>query len=117
MVSSVTNGYAANPYLATTAATTNTASNAQGAQAETAAAKTSGSGDKVTLSPEAQAALAAQTDNRTTDAVIASARSELDKLLAGAKGYRDNQFKIELAQRAVVRALNQAAAGTAGEQT
>ena len=39
------------------------------------------------------------------------------QLLAGAKGYRDNQFKIELAQRAVVRALNQAAAGTAGEQT
>jgi xanthine dehydrogenase YagS FAD-binding subunit len=39
------------------------------------------------------------------------------QLLAGAKGYRGNQFKIELAQRAVVRALNQAAAGTAGEQT
>jgi xanthine dehydrogenase YagS FAD-binding subunit len=36
-------------------------------------------------------------------------------LMAGAQGYRDNQFKIELAQRAIVRALRQAAAGTAGE--
>jgi hypothetical protein len=86
MVSSVTNGYAANPYLATstaaaTAATTAASSDASGA----AAAKTSGSSVNVTLSAEAQAALAAQTDSRTTDAVVASARSTLDKLLAEAK--------------------------------
>jgi len=86
MVSSVTNGYVANPYLATstastTGATTGTTSDASSA----AAAKTSGSSVNVTLSAEAQAALAAQTDNRTTDAVVASARSALDKLLADAK--------------------------------
>lgn len=87
MVGSVTNGYAANPYLATTTAATSTTANAagQGAQAETAAAKTGGSSVNVTLSAEAQAALAAQTDNRTTDQVVAAARTALDKLLAGAK--------------------------------
>ena len=36
-------------------------------------------------------------------------------MLDGARAYRDNQFKIELAQRAIVRALRLAAAGTAGE--
>jgi hypothetical protein len=87
MVGSVTNGYAANPYLATTTAATSTTANAasQGAQAETAAAKTGGSSVNVTLSAEAQAALAAQTDGRTTDQVVAAARAALDKLLAGAK--------------------------------
>ncbi len=85
MVSSVTNGYAANPYLATatTASAANTAG--QGAQAETAAAKTGGSSVNVTLSAQAQAALAAQTDGRTTDQVVAAARAALDKLLADAK--------------------------------
>lgn len=34
-----------------------------------------------------------------------------DKILAGARGYGGNDFKIELARRAVVRALTQAAAG------
>jgi hypothetical protein len=86
MVGSVTNGYAANPYLATSTASTTAATTAASSDASSAAAaKTSGSGDKVTLSPEAQAALAAQTDNRTTDAVVASARSALDKLLSDAK--------------------------------
>jgi xanthine dehydrogenase YagS FAD-binding subunit len=35
-----------------------------------------------------------------------------DALLAGAKGQGDNDFKIELARRAIVRALSQAADGT-----
>ena len=86
MVSSVTS----NPYVtayASTAATATTAANAATttAQAETAAAKTSGSSVNVTLSAEAQAALAAQTDSRTTDAVVSAARSSLDKLLSDAK--------------------------------
>jgi hypothetical protein len=87
MVSSVTNGYATNPYLAaSTASTAAAAANAtDGSSSTGAAAKASNPGDTVTLSAEAKAALAAQTDNRTTDAVVADARSALDKLLAAAK--------------------------------
>lgn len=87
MVSSVTNGYATNPYLTTTgtvaanAATTATSPDASDA----AAAKTSAANVSVTLSAEARAALAAQTDTRTTDAVVSAARMALDKLLADAK--------------------------------
>jgi xanthine dehydrogenase YagS FAD-binding subunit len=39
-----------------------------------------------------------------------------DALLEGAAGYEHNAFKIELARRAVVRALDQAAAGTPQSQ-
>lgn len=87
MVSSVTNGYATNPYLATGGSAASAAAAAANAtdSSATAAAKTNGSSVNVTLSAEAQAALAAQTDNRTTDAVVADARAALDKLLAGAK--------------------------------
>lgn len=87
MVSSVTS----NPYVmayasATGAATTAASTTTTSAQADTAAAaKSSGSSVNVTLSAAAQAALAAQTDTRTTDAVVASARSGLDKLLSDAK--------------------------------
>ena len=35
-----------------------------------------------------------------------------DVLLRDAKGYEHNRFKIDLAHRAIVRALTQAAAGT-----
>ena len=35
-----------------------------------------------------------------------------DLLLRGAKGYEHNAFKINLARRATIRALTQAAAGT-----
>ena len=38
-------------------------------------------------------------------------------LLAGAVGQGDNDFKIELGHRAIVRALGQAAAGTPQSQT
>jgi hypothetical protein len=100
MVGSVTNGYAANPYLATGAASAAAATTATTSDASSAAAaKTSGSGDKVTLSAEAQAALAAQTDNRTIDAVVSSARSALDKLLADAKAtsaLKDGKATIDL---------------------
>ena len=40
-----------------------------------------------------------------------------DHLLADAKGYGGNDFKIDLAHRAIVRALEQAAAGTPQSQT
>lgn len=46
-------------------------------------------------------------------AFIAAARA----LLAGAVGQGDNDFKIELAQKAIVRALHQASAGTPQSQT
>ena len=35
-----------------------------------------------------------------------------DRILAGARGHGDNDFKVELARRAIVRALGQAVAGT-----
>jgi len=41
-------------------------------------------------------------------------RQAADLALAGAKGYQDNMFKIELAKRSIVRALTIAAAGTRG---
>jgi xanthine dehydrogenase YagS FAD-binding subunit len=39
------------------------------------------------------------------------------QILSGAKGFGENDFKIELARRAVVRALEQAAAGTPQSQS
>ena len=44
-------------------------------------------------------------------------RAVADKVLADAQGFPGNRFKIELARRAVVRALEQAAAGTPQSQT
>jgi hypothetical protein len=87
MVSSVT-GYGSTSYALLNTATTSTTSGAAATTAygqSTAAASTGGSSVNVTLSAQAQAALAAQTDNRATDAVVADARLALDKLLAGAK--------------------------------
>lgn len=52
--------------------------------------------------------------SRPDDARFAAAA---ERLLAGAVGQGDNDFKIELAHRAVVRALGQAAAGTPQSQT
>ena len=43
--------------------------------------------------------------------------SAAEILLAGAKGYEHNMFKIELAKQSVVRALTLAAQGTAGGTT
>jgi xanthine dehydrogenase YagS FAD-binding subunit len=59
---------------------------------------------------DAEAALRgkpAKTDNFTATA---------DLVLKEAKGYKHNAFKIELARRAIVRALSQAAAGTPQSQ-
>ena len=84
MVSSITTGYATNPYAAAAAGTTATKATAADT-ASTSAAKTSGSSVNVTLSAEALAALAAQTDSRTIDTVVVSARTALDQLLSDAK--------------------------------
>lgn len=87
MVSSVT-GYGSTSYALLNTATTSTTTGTTAATAygqSATAAQTGGSSVNVTLSAEAQAALAAQTDIRTTDALVADARSTLDKLLAGAK--------------------------------
>ena len=48
---------------------------------------------------------------------VLSYQAAADQILAGAKGYNDNAFKIDLARRALVRALSQAAAGTPQSQT
>lgn len=87
MVSSVT-GYGSSAYALLntgTASTSPTAASAYGQGATAASTSTSSSSVNVTLSAEARAALAAQTDSRTTDAVVAQGRSALDELLAGAK--------------------------------
>lgn len=44
-------------------------------------------------------------------------RAVADHVLRDAKGFEHNAFKIELARRAMVRALGQAAAGTPQSQT
>ena len=59
----------------------------------------------------AEAALRGQAVNQTTFARAA------DLLLRDAKGFEHNAFKIDLARRAVVRALTQAAAGTPQSQS
>ena len=61
--------------------------------------------------PQAEALLAGE--------LPLAARFEVaaDRILAGAVGRGGNDFKIELARRAIVRALSQAAAGTPQSQT
>ncbi|MDO1581542.1 FAD binding domain-containing protein [Rhizobium oryzicola] len=56
--------------------------------------------------PLAETECAGQPANRDTFQALAT------RLLAGARGQGDNDFKIEMARRAIVRALEQAAAGT-----
>lgn len=101
MVGSITNGYATNPYAGATGATVaSTPNNANGQSTTTAATTSSASSVNVTLSAQAQAALAAQTDSRALDAVIASARTALDKLLAEAKAtsaLKDGKATISVA--------------------
>lgn len=60
---------------------------------------------------EAEAALAGRAADEQSFAAAA------DLLLEGAQGHEHNAFKIELARRAVIRALAQAAAGTPQSQT
>ncbi|HEY4307584.1 MAG TPA: xanthine dehydrogenase family protein subunit M [Gemmatimonadaceae bacterium] len=62
-------------------------------------------------SAEADAALVGKAPTRDSFTVAA------DSLLAGARGQGDNDFKIELARRTIVRALSQAAAGTPQSQS
>ena len=61
--------------------------------------------------PEAEALLAGKVPGPDAFGLVA------DRILQGAQGFGGNDFKIELAHRAVVRALSQAAAGTPQSQT
>lgn len=61
--------------------------------------------------PEAEAALREQMANE------ASFTRAADLLLRDARGFGDNDFKIDLARRAIVRALTQAANGTPQSQS
>jgi len=61
--------------------------------------------------PEAEALLQGRPPTEESYAAAA------DRLLAGARAYRDNGFKIELARRAITRGLAQAASGTPQSQT
>jgi xanthine dehydrogenase YagS FAD-binding subunit len=61
--------------------------------------------------PSAEAALRAQAANQSTFTRAA------DLMLRDAKGFEHNAFKIDLARRAIVRALTQAAAGTPQSQS
>jgi len=61
--------------------------------------------------PEAETMLRGQTAAADRFAAVA------DHILKNAKGYEENAFKIDLARRAIVRALSQAAAGTPQSQT
>jgi xanthine dehydrogenase YagS FAD-binding subunit len=61
--------------------------------------------------PEAEAMLRGQPAAEDRFADVA------DHILNDAKGYEDNAFKIDLAKRAIVRALSQAVAGTPQSQT
>jgi xanthine dehydrogenase YagS FAD-binding subunit len=62
-------------------------------------------------SPEAEATLIGQSIARDTFARAAQ------EILRDAKGYGHNDFKIDLARRTIVRALNQAAQGTPQSQS
>jgi xanthine dehydrogenase YagS FAD-binding subunit len=61
--------------------------------------------------PAAEAALRGQPANQATFERAA------DRLLRDAKGFKHNSFKIDLARRAIVRALTQAANGTPQSQS
>ncbi len=61
--------------------------------------------------PLAEAALRGQNTTQSTFARAA------DILLRDAKGFEHNTFKIDLARRAIIRALKQAAAGTPQSQS
>jgi len=61
--------------------------------------------------PSAEAALSGQSANQATFNRAA------DLLLRDAKGFEHNAFKIDLARRAILRALTQAAAGTPQSQS
>ena len=61
--------------------------------------------------PSAEAALRGEAANQATFTRAA------DLLLHDAKGFKHNAFKIDLARRAIVRALTQAAAGTPQSQS
>jgi xanthine dehydrogenase YagS FAD-binding subunit len=61
--------------------------------------------------PDAEAMLRGQSAVEDRFSAVA------EHILKDAKGYEDNTFKIDLAKRAIVRALSQASAGTPQSQT
>jgi xanthine dehydrogenase YagS FAD-binding subunit len=61
--------------------------------------------------PAAETALRGQTANQATFGRAA------DRVLRDAKGFEHNNFKIDLARRAIIRALTQAATGTPQSQS
>jgi xanthine dehydrogenase YagS FAD-binding subunit len=61
--------------------------------------------------PDAERSLKGQRPDRKVFAEVA------DAILRGASGFAHNSFKIELARRAIVRTLEQAAAGTPQSQS
>ena len=61
--------------------------------------------------PDADALLKGQVPSRKIFGAAA------DAILQGASGFAHNKFKVELARRAIMRALEQAAAGTAQSQS
>ena len=61
--------------------------------------------------PDAETRLVGQQPSRTAFGDAA------DILLHGAEGFAHNSFKIELARRAIIRALEQAAAGRPQSQS
>ena len=100
MVGSITNGYGATPYVTTGAAPTAPPSPAVTNDGTGAAAKAGAPSVNVTLSAEAKAALAAQADTRSIDAVVTAARTALDKLLSDAKAasaLKDGKATISVA--------------------
>jgi len=60
--------------------------------------------------PEAEQMLRGKAPDREAFEAVA------ERILQGARGYGENDFKIELARRSVIRALSQAAAGTPQSQ-
>ncbi len=61
--------------------------------------------------------VAAEVALRDRPATAESFAAAADQILAGARGYGHNDFKISLARRAIVRALGHAMAGTPQSQT
>jgi hypothetical protein len=105
MVGSIINAYGVNPYAGTNAAATGTGGTASPTTApakdETGSATTPATASvNVSLSAAAQAALAAQTDTRSLDAVVTAARTTIDTLLSNAKAssaLQDGKATISLA--------------------
>ncbi len=88
------------------------ASSSRAARSRKRASRSAACAHKPWRNAEAEAALRGKTP--ASEAAFAQAA---DIVLRDAKGFGDNTFKIELARRAIVRALSQAARGTPQSQS